>query len=175
MSDPYVRLLESRIAALERSLARLARQLRAPIALSRSTANAQDSGAVQTNQGRLDALSLKDGLPTLYAYGFSSSLPVGGDKLVAFLGGDRSQGVVIATGHQDYRLRGLLPGEAAMHDMWSHSIRLTATGIAIAGDVTVTGSITATGGITAGQGGADPVTVQHHRHPALNTEPTPGT
>lgn len=168
-------MLEARVAALERSLGRLARQLRAPIALSRSTAPSQDGGTVQTNQGRLDALSLKDGIQTLYTYGFSSSLPIGGDKVVAFLGADRSQGVVIATGHQDHRYTGLLPGEAVVHDMWGHAIRLSAAGVAITGNLSVTGSITSTGGVTAGLGGADPVTLQRHRHASNNTEPTPGT
>lgn len=128
-----VRALESRIASLERQLTQLMRQMRGGFALSRSTAPSQDGGPVQTNQGRLDALSLKDGMPTLYTYGFSSSLPIGGDKLVAFMYGDRSQGVVMATGHQTYRFTGLVTGEAVMHDMWGRSVKMSATGIVVQG------------------------------------------
>jgi phage gp45-like len=159
----YVRLLEQRIERLERAI-------RLQFALSRSTAAAVDTGPVQTNQGKIDALSLRDGMPTLFTYGFSSSLPVGGDKAVMFLGGNRSQAVVVATGHQTYRFTGLKLGETVMHDMWEHSIHMTADGIAVAGNLTlagnltVTGTITATGDITAGAGGAGAVTVLTHKH-----------
>ncbi len=168
--EAYVRLLEQRIARLERAN-------RLQFALSRTTAPAVDTGPVQTNQGRLDALSLRDAMPTLLAYGFSSSVPMGGDKAVMFLGGDRSQAVVIATGHQTYRYTGLQEGESVMHDMWGHSIRMTASGLVIngntawTGNVAVTGAITATGNITAGAAGAGAVDLLGHKH----TSESPGT
>jgi phage gp45-like len=170
MSDLYVRQLELRIARLERAI-------RQQVSLSRSTAPAIDTGPVQTIQGRIDPLSLRDGMPALLNYGFSSSLPLGGDKAVMFLGGDRSQGIVVATGHQTHRFTGLAIGEVVMHDMWQHYIHMTEQGlvvkgnIALTGNLTVMGAITATGDITAGFGGADQVTLQTHKH----TSGSPGS
>jgi hypothetical protein len=156
--------LNARLGALERRLERLERRNRDAFALSRSTAPSVDSGAVQTNQGRLDALSLRDGMPTLYHYGFSASLPVGADKLVCFLNGDRSQGVVVATGHQSHRFTGLAPGEVVIHDMWGHSIHLTQDRISVTGDVRITGDLQVTGEVTRGYGGADQVALGTHVH-----------
>jgi len=51
----------------------------------------------------------------------------------------------------------------------SASLTLTATGVAIKGNLTVTGSI------MAGQGGADQVGLQTHTHPSNGAPPTPGT
>ena len=173
--------LHARVAALESALRRIDRQSRNSIALSRSTAPSVDNGVVQTNQGMLDAASLRDGMPTLYTWGFSSSLPVNGDKVVAFLNGDRGAGIVIATGHQQYRYSGLITGESVMHDANGHSIHMSASGIAVvgnlalSGNLSVTGNITATGSITAGYGGSDQVGLQTHKHTANNTAPTAGT
>jgi phage gp45-like len=159
--DPYISMLEQRIERLERAL-------RQQVAISRSTAPAIDTGMVQVNQGQIDPLTVLDGMPTLLNYGFSSSMPIGGDKAVIFLNGDRSQGVVVATGHRQYRFIGLQEGEAVMHDMWGHSLRLSAAGATLVGNLSVTGSI------TAGSGGADSVTLQDHRHGG-GTPPTAGT
>jgi phage gp45-like len=130
MSDRRISMLEQRIERLERAL-----QLQ--FALSRSTAPSVDTGAVQLNQGQIDPLSLQDNIPTLLNYGFSSSLPVGGDKAMIFIGGNRSQGVAVATGHQAHRYKGLTEGEVVMHDMWGNSIHMTAAGIVITAPSTV--------------------------------------
>jgi phage gp45-like len=159
--DPRVSMLEQRIERLERAL-------RLQVALSRSTAPSNDAGVVQFNQGQIDPLSMQDNIPTLLNYGFSSSLPVGGDKAMIFIGGDRSQGVVVATGHQAYRYKGLLEGQSVMYDMWGHSFLLSATGASLVGNLTVTGSI------TAGAGTGDSVTLQGHRHSG-GAAPTAGT
>jgi hypothetical protein len=45
----------------------------------------------------------------------------------------------------------------------------------VAGAIQISGSLTVTGTITAGQGGADQVGLQTHKHAANNTPPTPGT
>jgi phage gp45-like len=159
--DRYISMLEQRIERLERAL-------RQQVAISRSTAPATDTGMVQVNQGQIDPLTVLDGMPTLLNYGFSSSMPIGGDKAVIFLNGDRSQGVVVATGHRQYRFTGLQPGESVMHDMWGHSLRLSAAGATLVGNLSVTGSV------TAGSGGADSVTLQGHKHGG-GPPPTAGT
>jgi phage gp45-like len=123
--------LESRVAVLERMVSRLTRNQGASIAFARSTTAPIDSGPVQTVQARMDALSLRDNMPVLFHYGFSSAMPVDGDKVVAYLNADRSSGIIIAGGHQTYRMTGLATGEVAIYDMWGRSIKLGASGIVI--------------------------------------------
>ncbi len=120
--------LDARVAMLERMVASLSRRLGSTVGFARSTAAPIDTGAIQTVQGRMDALSVRDNMPVLFHYGFSSSMPVGGDKVVNYLNGDRSTGVVVATGHQSYRIKGLVTGEVAVYDMWGRSIKLGASG-----------------------------------------------
>jgi phage gp45-like len=138
---------EARIAMLERQVAALTRRLGTPFTLARSTVAPNDAGAVQTIQGQLDALSTRDAMPVLYHYGFTGSPPIGTDKLVAFLDGDRSKGLVIATGHQEYRLTGLANGEVAIYDMLGRYVKLAQSGIvmnAAAGPVTIENATTVT-------------------------------
>lgn len=65
----------------------------------------------------------------LLDFGFSSGLPVGADVVIAFIGGDRSSPVVIASGHQGYRYTGLNAGETVMYNQWAMSILLTEDGV----------------------------------------------
>jgi phage gp45-like len=158
--------LEARVALLERLVARLTRQNGA-IAFARSTMAPVDTGAVQTSQGRFDALTVRDAMPVLQHYGYASVMPADGDKVVAHLGGQRSAAVVITTGHQTYRYKGQAVGEVTIYDMWGRSIRLTANGIVLNAHgqpVVLNGDLHATGAIIAGYGGADQVGLQSHDH-----------
>lgn len=67
----------------------------------------------------------------LLDFGFSSGLPLGTDVVIAFIGGDRSSPVVIASGHQGYRYTGLKQGETVMYNQWLLSILLTEDGIIV--------------------------------------------
>ncbi|MEH9220008.1 phage baseplate assembly protein domain-containing protein, partial [Klebsiella quasipneumoniae] len=67
----------------------------------------------------------------LAEFGFSSGLPAGTDVVLAFLGGDRSNPVVIATNHQGYRHSGLKSGESVMYNQWGLNILLTEDGVFI--------------------------------------------
>jgi hypothetical protein len=113
-------------------------------------------------------------MPMLFHYGFSSAMPIGGDKVVLFGNGERSSGVVIASNHQQYRQKNLGTGEVCLCDMWGHAIRLTENGISVTGDLHVSGAV------IAGYGGGDPVNLQNHRHgtgaaAAGTVSPTPNT
>ena len=174
-------MLEARISQLERICAAQARQIAGLMqrkgthfALGRSTMNVNDSGAVQTVQVQLDALSIRDNIPILYHHGFFSAPPIGTDLHVAFLDGDRSKAVIIASNHQSYRMTGAAPGDAGLYAQ-GQAIHLTSGGIAITGNVTLTGNLSVSGSVTAGAGGGDSVTLQGHKHPANNTPPTAGT
>ena len=178
--DPYTRSLELRLAALERYVARLERRIAATLSFARTTTPPNDAGVIQTVQSQLNALSVRDDVPVMMLYGFSSSMPLGGDKIVLHGNGEQASAIAIATNHQAYRFTGLLTGESVMHDAWQHSIRLTEDGVVITGNVTINGLATATGNITAGFGTSDSVTVLGHQHgkgtaAAGTSVPTPGT
>jgi phage baseplate assembly protein V len=92
-----------------------------------------DSGGVQMLQLKLGALELRDRTPRLADFGFTSYPPAGSDAALLFVGGDRSNGVVIATGNQTYRLKGLASGDAAIYDSRGQSVWLTPQGIVVNG------------------------------------------
>jgi phage baseplate assembly protein V len=92
-----------------------------------------DTGATQTLQVQLSAAEVRDNTPRLAEYGFQSSPPPGADAALLFLGGERTAGVVIATGHRTYRLTGLAEGEVAISDDKGQKVYLSAAGIRING------------------------------------------
>ncbi|MCP1376051.1 phage baseplate assembly protein V [Dyella lutea] len=108
-------------------LARFWRRIQLVIGRGRVTTS-NDSGAVQMLQVRLGALETRDSTPRLAEFGFTSRPPVGSDVVVLFIGGDRSNGVAIATGHQSSRPIDLEEGEAMVYDLWGKSIRFTKAG-----------------------------------------------
>lgn len=130
-----------------------------------------DSGAVQFMQVVLGKLETRDATPRLAEFGFASNPPPGSDVIVAFMAGDRSDGVAIATGHQASRPRNLNPGDVMVYSLGGKSIYLPAAGgivintmgegLSISGNVNITGALTATGEITANGGH----TVSAHEHP----------
>ncbi len=92
-----------------------------------------DGGAVQFVQMQLSQSETRDRTPRIAEYGYSSNPPDGADAVAVFLGGDRTNGVVIACGHQAYRMRGLASGEVAISDDKGQSVYLSAAGIVING------------------------------------------
>lgn len=90
-----------------------------------------DAGSVQLLQVALGADETQDKIPRLAEYGFTSMPPVGSDAVVLFLAGERSNGVVVATGNQRYRLKGLRNGDVALYDMRGQSVMLTDSGIVL--------------------------------------------
>ena len=117
-----------------------------------------DAGVVQRLQVQLSAQDIKDNTARLGEYGLSSLPPAGSDAVVLFLGGNRSNGVIIATGNQTYRLKNLKPGEVALYDNLGQSVYLTQAGIVvdgaslpitINGNVTINGNLTTTGDVVA--------------------------
>jgi phage baseplate assembly protein V len=98
-----------------------------------------DRGPVQLLQ--LTSLGLgdvKDGVPRLAEYGFTSMPPQDTDAIVLFLSGERSNGVVIATSHQSYRLKSLQDGDVALYDSRGNFVKLSGAGLTLhaqAGDI----------------------------------------
>jgi phage baseplate assembly protein V len=106
---------------------RLKRGLLAVIGRGRVTTS-NDAGTAQLLQLRLSGLEVRDQTPRIAEFGFSSRPPVGSDAVLVFVGGDRSNGIVIATGHQASRPTGLEEGESIVYDLFGKFIRLTKSG-----------------------------------------------
>ncbi|QLU50426.1 phage baseplate assembly protein [Citrobacter sp. RHBSTW-00696] len=89
----------------------------------------KDSGEIQQAQYQtpLEVASA----PRMADFGFSSGLPVGTDVVIAFIGGDRSSPVIIASNHQGYRRTGLNEGETAIYNKWAMEVLLTEKGVFI--------------------------------------------
>lgn len=94
-------------------------------ALGRGRGTVQDdTGPVQLVQLRLSDLETFDGLPRVAEYGFQSTPPDGWDGVAVFFSGDRSSGVVVATNHQQFRVRNLKKGEVCISDNQGQTIYL---------------------------------------------------
>jgi phage baseplate assembly protein V len=122
------------------ALDRLYRRVRMLVAPVKITAT-DDSGPVHRAQVRGFPPETIDHMPVLQIYGLASHALPGSDAMAIFASGDRSNGVIIATGNQKYRLRNLKAGEVALYDNAGSVVQLAAGGnIAI----TCTGTVTVT-------------------------------
>ncbi|MEG1800084.1 MAG: phage baseplate assembly protein V [Synergistaceae bacterium] len=75
-----------------------------------------DALPLQTLQVEALAEEVRSGVERMQEYGFTS-VPLSGCRGVAiFVGGDRSNGIVIATDDVEYRKKGMLPGEVAVYN-----------------------------------------------------------
>lgn len=92
-----------------------------------------DSGPVQKIQARFGPLEIIDGMPAPHDYGFTSNPPPGSDMLASFVNGNRSSGVAVSIGSQEFRLKNLASGEVAIYDSLGQSVHLTRAGIVING------------------------------------------
>ncbi|HEY2010524.1 MAG TPA: phage baseplate assembly protein V [Rhizomicrobium sp.] len=109
-----------------------------------------DTGPVQTLQGDFGSVGVIDKLKRLAEFGFTSVPPDNSDIIAIFLAGDRSNGVVIATGNQNSRFKNLQSGESALYNAFGMSVHLTENGIVV-------------------NGGNEPVTVNNAKGVTVNT------
>jgi len=112
------------------AIERLYRRIMMMIGIGK-VATGNDSGVVQMLQVQLGADEVRDNTPRLAEFGFTSMPPPGSDAVLVFLRGDRSSGVVIATGNQTFRLKNLAPGEVALYDAFGKYVKLSQTGIVV--------------------------------------------
>ena len=120
--------MSATVAAIER----LYRRVLMVVGRGRITTG-RDTGSVQQLQVRFGQMETVDNLPRLAEYGFNSMPPGDADAIVVFAGGNRSDGVIVATGHQTYRMRSLKVGEVSISDDQGQSVYLTRDGIVIKG------------------------------------------
>ncbi|MBD2781640.1 phage baseplate assembly protein [Xenorhabdus sp. 38] len=92
--------------------------------------NCHDGGVIQQIQYKT-VMEVRDKTHRMAEFGFSSGLPANTDVVLAFLGGDRSSAVVIGSNHQQYRHKGLNPGEVVVYNQWGLHILLTESGITV--------------------------------------------
>lgn len=97
------------------------------------TQTGSDDGSVQLQQVRLGQMDTLDNVPRLSEYGFNSMPPADTDAIVLFVGGNRSNGVIVATGNQRFRMRSLKPGEVSISDNLGQSVLLSQDGIVVNG------------------------------------------
>lgn len=117
-----------------------------------------DANGRQQLQVELLKNEVRDDVEHMQNYGFTSH-PLGGDVAVAFLGGNREQGIVLVVDDRRYRIP-LQAGEVAMYDDQGNKIELlrgmvkvtavqhvevAAPTIKLIGDLEVVGNITTTG------------------------------
>jgi phage gp45-like len=154
-----------------------------------------DTGPVHRVQVRGFPNETIDAMPVLQIYGLASHAMAGTDVMAMFASGDRSNGVIVATGNQQYRLRNLAAGEVALYTDEGDKVVLSrgrivavTCGTKVHIDcplVEMTGDLHVTGEVVRGFGTGDQVTLGQHRHtqpsdahgdaeqPTL--PPTPGT
>ena len=166
------------------TLERMYRRMAQVVGFGRITATKDDGNAHQVQVSLGDG-QVRDATPVATIYGLHSHARPGSDVVMLFVGGDRSNGVVVATGDQRCRPRNTQPGEVGLYDDQGLTIFLTRDGIRIdAGgkDVVVRNGtkarfempIESTGEITAMVDDAS-VTVSQHVHPGNGAKPTPHT
>ena len=114
-------------AKIDARLARLERRVLTSLGRGRVT-TANDSGPVQMLQVQINELETIDNVPRLAEFGFTSMPPDGSDVGISFIAGDRGNGAVVSTGHQDSRPRGLKAGESMLYSQDGKQVYLTAGG-----------------------------------------------
>jgi len=82
-----------------------------------------DSTEAQEVQGQVLRDEVLD-LERIQSYGMTAVPQVGAEAVVVFLGGSRSNGVVIAVEDRRYRLTGLAAGEVALYDDQGQKVHL---------------------------------------------------
>ena len=151
------------------ALTRTARRVMMALGVGRQTADTNETPNTPTVQVALAADELRSDVPIMQEYGLASRPVPGADLLVAFIGGDRTRGVVIATGDQRGRPKDLQPGEVCLfHPSTGSRIWLKADGsIAIVpanGKTAATGDLTVSGTITSNEVVAQGVKLTDHAH-----------
>lgn len=122
--------------ALGRQVAQLTRGVKSRVMMmiARGTLSAiSDAGGLQVVQAELLEDEIRDRLERVQNYGLTSHPHAGSACVVAFIGGNRDHGLVIAVDDRRYRLKSLAPGEVALYDDLGHIVHLTREGIEIDG------------------------------------------
>lgn len=157
------------------------------IAITRGRLALSRMGALRTLiQATALATETGQDIELFLPYGMSA-LPAGGELIILRIAG-RNHRIALCADDPSLRIADLQQAEFGHRDARGTQIvfrvdKLEITSslpIVVNGNVTINGSLTATGEITAGQGGADQVALQTHKHQngggtGLSGAPQPGT
>lgn len=116
------------LGSTQATVDRLARRVLLIAGRGRVSAPVNDGGGVQLLQAQVNGLETIDNMKRVAEFGFTSVPPQGSDVAFVFVGGDRSNGLVIATNHQASRPKGLQAGETMIYTADGKQIYLTASG-----------------------------------------------
>jgi phage baseplate assembly protein V len=123
-----IRGIHRALGGTQATIDRLARRVLLIAGRGRVSAPVNDGGAVQLLQAQVNGLETIDNLKRVPEFGFTSVPPQGSDVAFIFVGGDRSNGLVIGTNHQASRPKGLQSGETMIFTADGKQIYLTAAG-----------------------------------------------
>jgi phage baseplate assembly protein V len=96
-----------------------------------------DAGAVHTVQVKLLDGEVHDDVEVIRQYGFTGNPPPGVGGVVAFVGGNRDHGLVIAVDDRQYRMKGLKTGEVAIYDDQGQFVHISRDGIIAKGKTVI--------------------------------------
>lgn len=96
-----------------------------------------DANGMQLVQIQFGSTDVADAMPRIQSYGLTSVPMTGAHAVALFIGGDRSNGVVIGDNDLRYRLSGLNPGDVAVYDWRGQKILLSQKGISLSSPIKV--------------------------------------
>ena len=135
-------------------LERAWRRVQHLVQVGRTTTAPTDGGNIQTVQIKTSDAAIRDAVPVTYHYGLTAVIPVGTDVIVLNVSGDSSNGVIVSTGHQTSRPKGLRVGQVALYDLTGSMVLMDNAGGMVltpsGGTVTVNGKLVVTGDATIG-------------------------
>jgi len=91
-----------------------------------------DDGEIQIVKVSGIANEVKPDIERIQDYGLTSNPPVGGESVVLYFGGDRSDGVVIKTDSGEHRITSLNSGEVCLYSQHGQQILLNEDGEIVA-------------------------------------------
>lgn len=119
---------------LHRAIERLSRRLQHMVRVGIVTGS-DDAGPAQVLQLKFSDLEQRDHTRVINLHGFTSRPMANTNAVVLFLTGDRSQGLVLGTNHQNQRMRDLKEGEVAVYDDKKRRMYFTRDGVVLDGAV----------------------------------------
>lgn len=84
----------------------------------------KDSDGIQVIQGSFLAGETKSDVEKMHHFGFSSHAPKGSDCIMVCVGGNRENGIIIATESRQYRFKDLGEGEVALYSQSGDFVHL---------------------------------------------------
>jgi phage gp45-like len=104
-----------------------------------------DSGPTLTAEMQLSAIEKRKATKMVQQFGFASNPPADTDAVLLFLGGDKTNGLIIGTNFQPVRPRNQRVGEVTVYNNYRMTAAFTRDGITINADGVIIDMVTASG------------------------------